>query len=170
MTHESRSLSPVSCNVWRLEQKAQPMKSIIEREASLILVAEDNDDNRFVMKSLLELRGYRVIEASNGQEAVDVAAREKPDLILMDLKMPVLNGIAATRCIRQHAEARVRSVPIIALSAYPPAQHCPVAIAAGCDDYVLKPIDYDRLESLIESLLARGRTPAHSERAAVVAP
>jgi CheY-like chemotaxis protein len=89
-----------------------------------------------------------------------MAAREKPDLILMDLKMPVLNGLAATRFIRQHADARVRPVPIIALSAYPPAQHRPVAIAAGCDDYVLKPVDYDRLENLIDSLLARSRPPA----------
>jgi two-component system cell cycle response regulator DivK len=136
------------------------MKGILDKEPSLILVAEDNEDNRIAMKCLLELRGYKVVEASNGREAVEMAAREKPDLILMDLKMPVLNGLAATRFIRQHADARVRPVPIIALSAYPPAQHRPVAIAAGCDDYVLKPVDYDRLENLIDSLLARSRPPA----------
>ncbi|MDT7541607.1 MAG: hypothetical protein QOE33_1511 [Acidobacteriota bacterium] len=135
------------------------MKVILDKEPSLILVAEDNEDNRFVMKSLLELRGYKVVEASNGQETVEIAVREKPDLILMDLKMPLLNGLAATRFIRQHPETRVRLVPIIALSAYPPSQHRPVAIAAGCDDYVLKPVDYDQLENLIESLLARSRPP-----------
>jgi CheY-like chemotaxis protein len=136
------------------------MIGIQDKEVSVILVAEDNDDNRFVMKTLLELRGYQVVEASNGQEAVDAAARARPDLILMDLKMPVLNGLAATRSIRQHAKADVRRVPIVALSAYDPAHHRTVAMAAGCDDYVLKPIDYDRLESLIESLLANCRPPA----------
>jgi two-component system cell cycle response regulator DivK len=140
------------------------MKGIPDRELSLILVVEDDDDNRFVMKTLLELRGYRVIEASNGREAVELAAREKPDLILMDLKMPVLNGLAATRSIRQRANAGARRVPIVALSAYDPAQHRTVAMAAGCDDYVLKPIDYERLERLIESLLAGSRPPAPPKR------
>lgn len=117
-----------------------------------ILVVEDDDDNRFVMRTLLELRGYAVIEASSGQEAVEIAAREQLDLILMDLKMPVLNGLAATRLIRQQERRRV---PIVALSAYDPSQHRAVAMAAGCDDYAIKPIDYERLEKLIESLLEK---------------
>jgi len=142
------------------------MKAIKNNEVSLILIAEDNDDNRFVMKTLLELRGYRVVEASNGVEAIDAAAREKPDLILMDLKMPVLNGLAATRSIRQNAQAEVQRVPIVALSAYDPAHHGAVAMAAGCDDYVLKPIDYDRLESLIASLLASNQPPMPVKRVA----
>jgi CheY-like chemotaxis protein len=140
------------------------MKNFQGQEVSLILVAEDHDDNRFVMKTMLELRGYKVVEATNGQEAVELVGREKPDLVLMDLKMPVLNGLAATRSIRQHADADVRRVPIIALSAYDPAQHRAVAMAAGCDDYVLKPIDYERLESLIVSLLAKSRPPAPPKR------
>lgn len=141
------------------------MKATQNNEVSLILIAEDNDDNRFVMKTLLELRGYRVVEASNGVEAIDAAAREHPDLILMDLKMPLLNGLAATRSIRQHAEACVSRVPIVALSAYDPAHHGATAMAAGCDDYVLKPVDYDRLERLIESLLAaHSPVPAPAER------
>jgi CheY-like chemotaxis protein len=140
------------------------MKGIHGKEVSVILVAEDDEDNRFLMKTLLELRGYTVVEASNGQEAVELAARAKPDLVLMDLKMPLLNGLAATRSIRQHAKSRVRRVPIVALSAYDPAQHRAVAMAAGCDDYVLKPVDYDRLETLIESLLAKRRSPAPAKR------
>jgi CheY-like chemotaxis protein len=140
------------------------MKGIRDREVSLILIVEDDEDHRFVMKTLLELRGYEVVEASNGQEAVALADSEKPDLVLMDLKMPVLNGLAATRSIRQHAKAGVQRVPIIALSAYDPAQHRAVAMAAGCDEYVLKPIDYDRLESLIASLLASSRPPAPVKR------
>jgi CheY-like chemotaxis protein len=140
------------------------MKGIHGKKVSLILVAEDDVDNRFVMKMLLELRGYKVVEAANGQEAVELAGRAKPDLVLMDLKMPVLNGLAATRSIRQHAKADVRRVPIVALSAYDPAQHRAVAMAAGCDDYVLKPIDYDGLGNLIESLLAARRPPARAKR------
>jgi CheY-like chemotaxis protein len=141
------------------------MKGIRDAEASLLLIVDDDDDNRFVMKTLLELRGYRVVEASNGQEALDTAARAKPDLILMDLKMPVLNGLAATRSIRRHAKADVPRVPIVALSAYDPARHRTVAMAAGCDDYVLKPIDYDRLEKLIESLLLDTRPHVPVKRA-----
>jgi CheY-like chemotaxis protein len=118
-----------------------------------ILVAEDDEDNRFTLKILLEMRGYRVLTAANGHEAIALAEREHVDLILMDLRMPLLNGLAATRQLRQHASPRLRQIPILALSAYDPAQHRAVAIAAGCNDYVTKPIDYDRLEKLIETLL-----------------
>jgi CheY-like chemotaxis protein len=118
-----------------------------------ILVAEDDEDNRFTLKLLLEMRGYRVLAAANGHEAISIAEREHPDLILMDLRMPLLNGLAATRQLRQHADARLCKTPILALSAYDPAQHRAVAIAAGCNDYVTKPIDYDRLEKLIETFL-----------------
>ncbi|MFL6231442.1 MAG: response regulator [Pyrinomonadaceae bacterium] len=131
------------------------MTRTIEKNRTVILVAEDDDDNRFVMRTLLEMRGYAVIEAVNGQEAVEAATRELPDLILMDLKMPQLNGLAATRAIRQGGICRA---PIVALSAYDPAQHRAVALAAGCNDYVLKPIDYERLESLIERLLGKTTT------------
>lgn len=118
-----------------------------------ILVAEDDEDNRFIMKMLLEMRGFEVTTAANGHEALAQAERACPDLILMDLRMPLLNGLATTRQLRQHADARLRQIPIIALSAYDPAQHRAVAIAAGCNDYVTKPIDYDRLEKLIETFL-----------------
>jgi two-component system, cell cycle response regulator DivK len=123
-----------------------------------ILVAEDDDDNRLVMKMLLELRGYRVLVATNGVEALEVAAREHPDLILMDLRMPQLNGLAATRQLRQHADAQLRRVPIIALSAYDPAQHRNVALAAGCNEYATKPINYELLEQLIKELLRSAQT------------
>jgi CheY-like chemotaxis protein len=118
-----------------------------------ILVAEDNEDNQLVMKMLLELRGYRVVVAANGREAIEVAERERPDLILLDLRMPQLNGLAAARHLRQHQQSYLRDVPIIALSAYDPAQHRNVAIAAGCNDYVTKPINYDHLEQVIKNLL-----------------
>ena len=133
-----------------------------------ILVAEDDEDNRITLKILLELRGYRVLTAANGQEAISVAEREHPDLLLMDLRMPLLNGLAATRQLRQHSDARLRRIPILALSAYDPAQHRAVAIAAGCNDYVTKPIDYDRLEKLIETLLPATAPPSMPDVPATV--
>jgi two-component system cell cycle response regulator DivK len=133
---------------------------------STILVAEDNEDNRFIMKMLLEMRGYRVVTAANGHEALINAERERPDLILMDLRMPVLNGLVTTRQLRQHADPRLRQLPVIALSAYDPAQHRAVALAAGCNDYVTKPIDYDGLEKLIETFLPAHNPPAMPETAA----
>ena len=138
----------------------------IKSTKSTILVAEDNEDNRFIMKMLLEMRGYRMLTASNGYEAIDIAEREHPDLILMDLRMPLLNGLATTRQLRQHADARLRQLPVIALSAYDPAQHRAVAIAAGCNDYVTKPIDYDRLEKLIETFLPARTQPTMSDTVA----
>jgi len=129
--------------------KATAMTNPTHSKAATILVAEDDADNRDLLRLLLTLRGFDVLEAADGQQAVDLARTASPDLILMDLKMPVLNGLAAARAIRQHSQ----SVPIVALSAYHPSQHGPVALAAGCNDYVLKPIDYDHLEAVINRLL-----------------
>ena len=120
-------------------------------KGATILVVEDDEDNRDIFRTLLTLRGFDVLEAADGERAVELALTARPDLILMDLKMPVMNGLAAARAIRQHSQ----SVPIVALSAYHPSQHGAVAAAAGCDDYVLKPIDYDRLEAVIDRLLKR---------------
>jgi two-component system, cell cycle response regulator DivK len=128
-----------------------------------ILVAEDDEDNRFIMKMLLEMRGYRVVTAANGHEALAHAERERPDLILMDLRMPLLNGLATTRQLRLHPDARLRQLPVIALSAYDPAQHRAVALAAGCNEYVTKPIDYDGLEKLIETFLPVHNPPTMPE-------
>jgi CheY-like chemotaxis protein len=133
---------------------------------STILVAEDDEDNRFIMKMLLEMRGYRVVTAANGHEAIANAEREHPDLILMDLRMPLMNGLTTTRQLRQHSDVRLCQLPVIALSAYDPAQHRAVAIAAGCNDYVTKPIDYDGLEKLIETFLPARKQPALPETTA----
>lgn len=129
--------------------------STVKTPYATVLIAEDDNDNRFIMKTLLELRGYHVVEAADGQQAINLAESEQPDLILMDLRMPQLNGLSATRYLRQHPEPILRNVPIIALSAFDPSQHRAVALAAGCNDYILKPINYDRLEQLIESFLQR---------------
>ncbi len=118
-----------------------------------IMVVEDFEDNRFMMRRLLEMSGYRVVEAENGQQAVELARRELPDLILMDLSLPVLDGLVATRRIREHAE--LRTVPIVAVSAHDTADFHADALAAGCNEYVTKPIDFDQLDDLLGRLLAK---------------
>jgi two-component system cell cycle response regulator DivK len=119
----------------------------------VVMVVEDFEDNRFMMRRLLEMSGYRVLEAINGEEAVTLAHRERPQLILMDLSLPQLDGLAATRRIRQHAD--LRDVPIVAVSAHDTADFHADALAAGCNDYVTKPIDFDQLEVLLNRLLPK---------------
>ncbi len=116
-----------------------------------VLVVEDFEDNRFMMRRLLEMSGYRVVEAVNGEQAVEVAATERPDLILMDLSLPKLDGLEATRRIRQ--SNGLAEVPIVAVSAHDTSDFHADALAAGCNEYVTKPIDFDQLESLLKKLL-----------------
>ncbi|MFL6207397.1 MAG: response regulator [Pyrinomonadaceae bacterium] len=119
--------------------------------AKTVLVVEDFEDNRFMMRRLLEMGGYRVIEAINGQEAVTMAAREQPHLILMDLSLPQIDGLAATRQIRQLDG--MAHTPIVAISAHDTSDFRADALAAGCNEYMTKPVDFDRLESLLQQLL-----------------
>ena len=118
-----------------------------------VLVVEDFEDNRFMMRRLLEMSGYEVVEAMNGEEAIEIARRVRPGLILMDLSLPLLDGLAATRRIRQHKE--LLHVPIVAVSAHDTADFHADALAAGCNDYVTKPIDFDQLEALLQRLLPK---------------
>jgi two-component system cell cycle response regulator DivK len=118
-----------------------------------VMVVEDFEDNRFMMRRLLEMSGYRVVEAVNGEEAVELAHRERPQLILMDLSLPQMDGLAATRRIRQYPD--MRDVPIVAVSAHDTADFHADALAAGCNDYVTKPIDFDQLEALLSRLLPK---------------
>ena len=118
-----------------------------------VMVVEDFEDNRFMMRRLLEMSGYRVLEAVNGEEAVELAHKERPQLILMDLSLPQLDGLAATRRIRQYPD--MRDVPIVAVSAHDTADFHADALAAGCNDYVTKPIDFDQLEALLSRLLPK---------------
>ena len=119
--------------------------------ARTILLAEDDEDIRMMMRTLLEMRGYRVLEAADGQQTVDAAEAARPDLVMIDLQLPRLNGFAVARFIRQ--SDALRRVPIIVVSAHDPAKHRNLALAAGCNAYVQKPIDFDRLDELITSLL-----------------
>jgi two-component system cell cycle response regulator DivK len=124
-----------------------------QNNAPTVLVVEDTEDNRQMMRRLLEFSGFRVVEAINGKEAVQIAANEQPELILMDLSLPLIDGLAATREIRTHLG--LDAIPIIAVSAHDTADFHTEALAAGCDAYVTKPINYTELEDLINQLLAR---------------
>ena len=121
-----------------------------ENSARTIMVVEDYDDTRLLLKKGLEGLGYSVLEASNGQEAVDIAAREHLDLILMDLDLPILDGIVATQRIRQQSNMRV---PIVAVTAYPMSYTRVKAFSEGCDEYMAKPIDMSELARLVARYL-----------------
>ena len=118
-----------------------------------VLLVEDTEDNRFMMRRLLEMTGYRVVEAMNGEEAVRLAKAECPQLILMDLSLPVIDGLAATRLIRKLPDCQ--RTPIIAVSAHDTSDFQSEAIQAGCDCYITKPIDFNELEELIGQLLQK---------------
>jgi len=132
----------------------------MKREKKLFLLVEDFEDSRFMMRRLLEMAGYTVIEASDGEQAVTLAIREQPALILMDLSLPKLDGLAATRLIRQHKD--VGNTPIVAISAHDSPESRTEALAAGCDEYVTKPIDFDQLGELLKSFIS---TESHRNRA-----
>ncbi|MDX6694598.1 MAG: two-component system, cell cycle response regulator DivK [Blastocatellia bacterium] len=113
-----------------------------------MLLVEDFADTRFMMRQLLEMSGYTVIEARDGREAVEFAEQECPDLILMDLSLPEVDGISATRTIRNLE--KLYDVPIIALTAHDTEDFHDAARAAGCNEYVTKPVDFDRLDMLMD--------------------
>ena len=116
-----------------------------------LLVVEDSDDHREVLTTLLRRNGYRVIEAATGLEAVAAAQRDHPDLILMDLGLPQLDGWEATRRLRTSPD--LTATPIIAVSAHAGLEDAAAARAAGCDDYITKPIALAAFLQLIESHL-----------------
>ena len=124
-----------------------------QAELLTVLLVEDTEDNRFMMRRLLEMAGYRVIEAMNGEEAVKLAESDRPNLILMDLSLPVIDGLAATRLIRKLPD--FDAIPIIAVSAHDTSDFQSEAIDAGCNSYVTKPIDFNELEELIAQLLQK---------------
>ncbi|HEX8721878.1 MAG TPA: response regulator [Pyrinomonadaceae bacterium] len=112
-----------------------------------VLVVEDYADSRFMMGRLLEMSGYRVLEAADGREAVQVAERECPDVVLMDLQMPVLDGFTATSIIRR-IDSTCR-VPVIAVSAQSSEDYVAAARRVGCDHFVAKPVEFDQLLELV---------------------
>jgi CheY-like chemotaxis protein len=120
-----------------------------------VLLVEDNEMNRDMLSRRLERRGYEVVLAVDGQQGVDIARSEPPDLILMDMSLPVLDGWEATRQLK--AAPETRAVPIIALTAHAMSSDRDKALAAGSDDYDTKPVELPRLLEKMEALLSPGR-------------
>ncbi len=120
-----------------------------------ILYVEDNEDNVYVVTTRLGRAGFTVLTAANGEAGVAMAAAEKPDLILMDLSLPVLDGWEATRQLK--AAPATRGIPVIALSSHAMNEDREKSLAAGCDDFDTKPVEIARLLAKIESALARGK-------------
>ena len=118
-----------------------------------ILLVEDNEMNRDMLSRRLERKGYQVVIAVDGGEGVEKSQSEAPDLILMDMSLPVLDGWEATRVIK--AAPATSTVPIIALTAHAMAGDREKVMEAGCDDYDTKPVDLTRLLSKIEALLPK---------------
>jgi CheY-like chemotaxis protein len=127
-----------------------------------ILLAEDNEMNRDMLTRRLERRGYTIVHAHDGVEAVLKAQQERPDLILMDMSLPLLDGWDATRQIK--ADPATRYIPVLGLSAHAMNTDSARALEAGCDDYDTKPVDINRLCGKIEALLgqASGGPPQNS--------
>lgn len=121
---------------------------------SKILLVEDNETNRDMLSRRLIRKGYEVVMAVDGEEAVQMAAAENPDIILMDMSLPVIDGWEATRRVK--ARETTRTIPVIALTAHAMAGDREKALDAGCDDYDTKPIELPRLLEKITTLLARG--------------
>jgi len=123
--------------------------STVSKELRTVLIVDDFDDTRLLLRTWLERRGFRVVEAENGLQAIDQADTELPDLIIMDMQMPGLDGLSATRRIRKSHD----SVPILAVSAYGAEQYRELALAAGCNDYVSTPFEPATLDGIIRSLV-----------------
>ena len=122
-----------------------------------ILYVEDNDDNIYMLRSRLTRAGYTVVVATDGAQGVAMAASEQPDLVLMDLSLPVLDGWEAARRIK--AEPISRDIPLIALTAHAMAGDKEKALQAGCDDYDTKPVELPRLLGKIQALLDKKAAP-----------
>ena len=107
--------------------------------AACVLLVEDNEVNRYLVRFVLEKGGFRVITAGNGREAIELARLHRPDMILMDIQMPVLDGYEAT--VQLKADAQLRAIPVVALTAFAMPHEREQAMAAGCAGHIEKPID-----------------------------
>ena len=124
----------------------------VAKAKPLILIAEDSLDGREMMRTLLRLKGCEVIVAEDGVQAVDMALKNSPDLIFVDVELPRLDGINVARNI--HRRRALRHVPIVVVSGHDPSRYEAAALAAGCTEYLMKPIDFDRLEAILAVNLA----------------
>jgi two-component system cell cycle response regulator DivK len=123
--------------------------------SATILHVEDNPSNRMIIRDLMQSRGYRVVEVMDGEEALAAAARDRPDIILMDIQLPRISGLEAARRIKAREE--LRHIPIVALTSFALSGDDKKAFAAGCDGYLAKPYKPRELLKMVQELLARGR-------------
>ena len=121
-----------------------------------LLLVEDNEMNRDMLSRRLERKGYQVVMAVDGEQGIASAKEHRPDLILMDMSLPVLDGWESTRRLKQQPETQ--AIPVLALTAHAMAGERDKALAAGCNDYDTKPVDFPRLLAKIEGLLAGAAT------------
>ena len=119
-----------------------------------VLVVEDNEMNRDMLSRRLQRRGYEVVVSADGEDGVNKARSESPDIILMDMDLPVLDGWAATKMLK--AAPETQNIPVIALTAHAMAGDREKALEAGCDDYDTKPVEFARLVEKMEKLLGKG--------------
>ncbi|MFB6352374.1 MAG: response regulator [Bradymonadaceae bacterium] len=117
-----------------------------------VLVVEDNEMNRDLFVRLLRTRDYEILEADNGRDAIEVTRESRPDVVLMDLSMPVMNGWEAALALKEESETA--DIPIIAVTAHATEGEREKALAHGCDEFISKPFDFDRLAELIESVVS----------------
>jgi CheY-like chemotaxis protein len=118
---------------------------------TVVMLVEDYEDTRLMTRRMLELCGCRVVEAADGQQAIELSQRERLDLVLMDLNMPVLDGFTAALRIREYEPTR--DVPVVAVTAYDSAEARAAACAVGCGEYVVKPLSLEELTALLNRLL-----------------
>ena len=134
-----------------LREEAEEVMDETQPADLTILVVEDYEDASLAMRLALEDHGYRILEAADGAQAVEVAARERPDIILMDLRLPVLDGLAATERIRANPD--LSETVIVAVTAHQEADYRARALAAGCNAFVSKPLDFEWLDELLVNLV-----------------
>lgn len=142
------------------DQRNSPAPDLQDNNFPLVLIVEDHADTREMLTILLNMIGCRVIEAEDGEQAISVAEKDHPDLILLDLKMPLLDGLTVTRLIRSHPV--LNGVPIVLLTGMATPQLHGEAFSAGCNDCLFKPLDFERLDEIIK-LFGRPtrRAPVH---------
>ena len=122
-----------------------------------VLLVEDNDDNRTIFATILGHFGYGVFQAPNGLDGVNMADRYRPDLIIMDISLPVMDGLEATRRIR--ANPNTSAIPVLAVTAHAGEQDRDRVLDAGCDEYLAKPVEPRQLVRQVEQMIGPGRSP-----------
>jgi len=140
------SMSPAEARAPYFQADYDPIPSGTSRPT--VLVVEDDENSLFILKKILQTKGYRVLQAWDGQQAVEIVEQQSLNLILLDLQLPRLNGLGVVRHLRQNLD--FECVPVVIMTGHEPEKYRGTAIKAGCDDFLLKPIDLDRLDAVLD--------------------